>query len=75
MNYLTAILEWLAFGSAMLCVFLYGYSKARGAMVGLVTAALFITWGLTAEVYAAAVTNVFFLCLHGNNLRRAYNDD
>ena len=69
------VLQWLAFGSSMLCVFCYGHSKMQGAVVGIVTAALFIAWGLVASVPAAAVANVFFLGLHGRNLKRALSDD
>jgi len=64
-------LEWLAFGASLLCVFCYGYSKTQGAIVGIVTAVLFITWGLAAGVAAAAATNVVFFFLHCRNLRRA----
>ncbi len=71
---LTTALEWAAFGSSMCCVFCYGHSKTQGAVVGIITAVLFITWGLVAGVLAAAATNVFFLGLHGRNLKRAITD-
>ena len=69
------VLEWLAFGSSMLCVFCYGHSKMQGAVAGIITAVLFITWGFVASVPAAAATNVFFLGLHGRNLKRALSDE
>lgn len=68
------VLEWLAFGTSMLCVFCYGHSKLQGAVAGIFTAALFIAWGLVASIPAAAATNVFFLGLHGRNLKRALSD-
>lgn len=69
------ILEWLAFGLSLLCVYTYGTSKRRGAYVGMTTALAFIAWGLAAGVYAAALTNVVFFTLHFRNLRIARKYD
>lgn len=65
------ILEYLAFGSSLTCVYLYGHNRVAGAWVGMVTAALFIAWGASAGVYAAMLTNVVFFGLHFWNLRKA----
>lgn len=74
MPVLVAALEWAAFLASMLCVFCYGHSKRQGAVVGIVIAVLFIIWGLASGVLAAAATNVFFLALHGRNLKRSFDD-
>lgn len=63
------ILEWLAFSLSMLCVFCYGKSNTKGAIIGIITALSFILWGIVADIYAASVTNVIFLGLHIRNLR------
>lgn len=68
---LGTVLEWLAFAASMTCVFCYGHSKRWGAVVGLVTAALFIAWGAVTLQHAAWLTNIVFLGLHGRNLARA----
>ena len=66
---MNVLLEWAAFGSSMACVFCYGHSKRQGALVGILTACLFIAWGIVAGVHAAAFTNLFFFGLHARNLR------
>ena len=68
---MVAVLEWLAFGASLLCVFCYGHSKTQGAIIGIATAILFIFWGLAASVSAAAAANVIFFFLHCRNLWRA----
>ena len=65
---MTEALEWAAFLTSMLCVFLYGHTKTWGALAGLLTATLFVTWGLVAGVVAAASVNVVFFGLHSRNL-------
>ena len=68
------LLEWAAFGASLCCVYCYGHSKSQGAVVGIATAILFITWGLAAGVLAAALTNIVFFALHCRNLRRALRE-
>lgn len=68
------VLEWLAFGASMTCVYCYGHSKERGAIVGLITAGLFIAWGVVTLQHAAWLTNIVFLGLHARNLARAINE-
>lgn len=68
------VLEWLAFLFSLLCVFCYGNSKLWGALVGVVTAALFVSWGIVAGVMAAAVTNTLFIALHLLNLKKALKE-
>lgn len=68
------VLEWACFICAMVCVFLYGNSKTLGALAGILTALLFISWGLASGVTAATFTNVLFLALHTRNLLRAWKE-
>ena len=62
------VLEWVAFLSAMFTVFLYGHTKFYGAIAGIITGFLFVTWGTLAEIYAAALINIVFIPLHARNL-------
>lgn len=64
------LLEWAAFGSSLLCVFLYGYGRVVGGVAGIATALLFIGWGFAAGIAAAAYINIAFLVLHIRNLLR-----
>ena len=65
---ITELLEWAAFLSSALCVFLYGHSKLRGALAGLATAILFVSWGLLAPSVPAALIKTGFFGLHARNL-------
>lgn len=67
-------LEWASFTCSLLCVYAYGTNKVRGALVGLLTAILFVIWGYLADVYAASLINIVFFILHGRNYRIAINE-
>lgn len=69
------ILEWLAFGGSLLSVYAYGHSRIYGPRVGMGVAILFITYGFTASIYAAALSNFVFLYLHYRNYRKAKSMD
>ena len=68
------LLEWTAFGSSLLCVFLYGYGRVVGGAAGIATALLFIGWGFAAGIAAAAYVNIAFLVLHIRNLLRGLRE-
>ena len=70
----TAILEWAAFGLALLSVWFYGCSVHKGAMLGMVASTLFIIWGLGNGIYAAAFTNVAFFVLNLVNFVRSCDE-
>lgn len=65
------MLEWAAFGGSVICSLLYGRQSVWGPSAGLVVSCLFIAFGLTNEIYAAAFSNLFFIAVHGRNLRLA----
>lgn len=69
------ILEWVAFLGSMISSILYGYQGRKGPIAGLFTSVAFIAFGLTAEIYAAVVSNIFFFAIHARNLRRAIMAD
>ena len=67
----TVALEWMAFGSALISVWFYGRSVKKGAMLGMVASTLFIIWGVSNGIYAAAFTNVAFFVLNFMNFARS----
>lgn len=69
------ILEWAAFGGSLLSVWLYGHSRIYGPVAGICVAVLFVAFGITAEIYAASLSNLIFFGLHFNNLRKGLKMD
>lgn len=69
------VLEWSAFGGSLVSVWMYGRHPARGPLVGMTVALLFMAYGIVAGVYAAALSNVVFLWLHYQNYRKGKNMD
>ena len=67
------ILEWIAFGSAAVTVYMYGVSMKIGAPIGVFSAMTFITWGYFVDSMPGMLINVFFLLLHANNTRKAFS--
>ncbi len=63
-------LEWVAFGTALTSVLMYGQSRVAGAAIGIVAALTFIAWGLSVESAAAVTINAGFLVVNGFNLWR-----
>ena len=68
-------LEWTAFGSSLISVWLYGFRDIRGPIAGICTALIFIAFGVSSEIYAAAFANIVFLILHIRNLRETMTND
>jgi len=68
------VLEYLAFFGALVSTYLYGNKSRWGPVSGMLVAVLFITFGVVAQIYAAAITNLFFLGLHARNFRKAIMD-
>lgn len=66
------VLEWLAFGGSIVCTVLYGNGGRSGPLLGIFVAVLFVAFGAVSGFYAAIVSNLFFLAVHGRNLRRAH---
>ena len=69
------ILEWIAFGMGALTVYCYGHSKKQGAVLGVATAAVFMIWGASGDLWGAFTINIGFFILHSRNMKRAFNDD
>ena len=67
---MTDVLQNAAFGLSLLSVYLYGVKATYGAICGCVCAFAFILYGVYAGVPVAWATNVAFLVMHGNNLRK-----
>lgn len=65
------ILEYAAFGGSLVSLWLYGKQGVRGPIAGIITALLFMAFGIFEHVYAAAMSNIVFLALHIKNLRTA----
>ncbi len=65
------ILEWLAFGLGATTVWRYGHSKMQGAILGVICATVFMTWGALSGLWGAFTINIGFFLLHANNARRA----
>ena len=68
-------LEYLAFGGALVSTWLYGNNSRWGPVSGMVVATLFITFGVVAQIYAAAISNVVFLGIHARNYWRSRMND
>jgi uncharacterized membrane protein len=64
---LLPILEWSAFGSSLLCSWVYGYRTIAGPVIGIVTAILFMLFGWFSGVPAALAANLVFLIVHTRN--------
>lgn len=62
------VLEWIAFGLSLLCVYGYGRSRMMGGILGVATATSFIVWGIAAAVDASIVINSVHLLLHLRNI-------
>lgn len=69
------VLEWSAFGGSLVSVWMYGRHPARGPLIGMTVALLFMAYGIVAGVYAAALSNVVFFWLHNRNYRKARKAD
>lgn len=67
------ILEWAAFGSAAVAVYMYGVSMKIGAPLGVLSATTFIFWGYVVDSNAGMAVNTFFFLLHANNTRKAFS--
>jgi len=63
-------LEWFCFCAVLMSTWLYGRRDASGPFVGIIGAAAFITYGITAGIPAAALTNAAFLMVHIRNFTR-----
>ena len=74
MNVLINALEYIAFGSALITAWLYGVTKFKGAVSGIITSTAFILWGVLAGSFPAWSTNIIFLSIHLWNLRKAINE-
>lgn len=72
---LVKVLEWAAFSSSLVCVWAYGRGRYLGPVVGCCTATLFLAYGVSAGVWAAACSNVIFMGLHARNYRNARRTD
>lgn len=75
MNVLINVLEYVAFGSALLTAYLYGVTKFKGAVSGIITSTSFILWGILANSFPAWSTNIIFLSIHIWNLKKAINEN
>lgn len=64
---LVTLLEWSAFGSSLLCSWVYGNRTIGGPLIGVVTAILFMLFGWFAGVPAAIAANLIFLGVHIRN--------
>lgn len=69
------ILEWLAFSGSLFSVWMYGRHPAKGPLTGMAVAILFMIYGVSAGVYAAALSNTVFLALHYRNYTKGKNMD
>ena len=65
----------LAFGGSLLSLALYDRGGMWGPVMGIVTAFLFMLFGYFEGVYMAILSNVIFLGLHSNNLRKRIMTD
>lgn len=72
---MSEILEWTAFIGSMLCSILYGNGGYKGPVSGLLVAIAFISFGFVAGVPAAIISNIFFLGIHGRNLKLVHDND
>ena len=69
------ILEWLAFGGALVSTFLYGNKHKTGPIAGMVVAFLFILYGWLETIPAAIISNIVFFVLHCRNYLRFNVED
>lgn len=60
-------IEWAAFGGVLGATWLYGQKGRIGPAVGALSAAVFVLYGLMADLPAATVTNVIFFGIHCRN--------
>ena len=65
-----AFVEWGAFGGILVATWLYGNGGRAGPALGIVSACLFITYGLLASVPAAWATNIAFAVIHARNFAK-----
>lgn len=62
-------LEWQSFGLALFGVWVYGKSRLWGGILGIITAASFMAFGVLADVQAAIWANIAFTAMHVNNIK------
>lgn len=74
MSPLSNILEYVAFGSALMTAYLYGCTKLKGAVSGVFTSISFILWGVLAGSFPAWSTNIVFLWIHMWNIKKATDE-
>ena len=69
-------LEYTAFTCALLSAWLYGNKyDYKGPVDGIIASLVFIVFGLYSGIYAAAITNVFFVIINFRNLRKIIMKD
>jgi hypothetical protein len=64
-----AWLEWQSFGLALFGTWVYGRTRVWGGIVGIITAASFMAFGVMSDVPAAIWANIAFAVVHANNIR------
>lgn len=69
------VLEYLAFGMALVSSWVYGNKNIWGPILGVTTALVFVVFGLVTGIYAAAIANVVFLFVHIRNMRKFMAQD
>lgn len=63
-------LEWAAFCGVLLSVWLYGFKGISGPVVGAISAAGLIAYGVLANIPVISLTNIGFVSLHIINAAR-----